>query len=203
MHGEPLVAWHLKLLRDVEDVVVVVGYQAAAVIEAVSSIRRDVTFAFNHNYMTTGTAASLAIGAHGAPGDVISLDGDLLIHPEDFDRVLRSEEPCVGVAAPSSADAVYATVTQAGDGDLAVTSFNRTGEGLEWTGLLRAPTSVIAGARAGANGRGHVYEMLAPHLPIRAHSVRAREIDTPDDYDQASAWLEPIAHLWTAPTTVS
>ena len=35
IHGEPLIAWHLRMLRHVRDVVVVVGYQAEAVVDAV------------------------------------------------------------------------------------------------------------------------------------------------------------------------
>ena len=56
VHGEPLIAWHLRMLRHVRDVVVVVGYQSEAVVEAVRKLRRDVIFAFNHDYATTGTA---------------------------------------------------------------------------------------------------------------------------------------------------
>ena len=55
--GEPLIAWHLRMLREVRDIVVVVGHQARDVIDVVSTLRRDVVFAFNHEYATTGTAA--------------------------------------------------------------------------------------------------------------------------------------------------
>jgi len=67
VHGEPLIAWHLRMLRHVRDVVVVVGYQAESVIDAVRAIRNDVIFAFNHDYATTGTAASLARGRTAPP----------------------------------------------------------------------------------------------------------------------------------------
>jgi choline kinase len=192
IHGEPLIAWHLKMLREVADVMVVVGHQARAVIDAVTAVRRDVAFAFNHNYKTTGTATSLALGCREADGDVISLDGDLLVHPEDFGRFLDARGACIGVAPPNTSDAVFTTVE---DGH--ATGFNRTGPGLEWTGLLRMPAAAIQDAHAGHRTAGHVFEMLTPHLPIAAHDVRAREIDTPDDYDRAVAWMTPIAHLWS------
>jgi choline kinase len=190
--GEPLIAWHLKMLRDVEDVVVVVGHQAPDVIDAVTAVRRDVAFAINHNYKTTGTAASLALGCRGAQGDVISLDGDLLVHPEDFAGFLDAPGACLGVAPPTTTDAVFTTVTDDGQ----AVGFDRTGPGLEWTGLLRVPGEVIQGAHAEHRTAGHVFEMLIPHLPIQARDVRAREIDTPDDYDRAVAWIGPIAHCW-------
>jgi choline kinase len=193
--GEPLITWHLRMLRDVEDVVVVVGHQAADVIDVVTAQRRDVAFAFNHHYKTTGTAASLALGCRGARGDVISLDGDLLVHPEDFAGFMDASGACLGVAPPTTSDAVFTSVEDR-DGVPAATAFNRTGPGLEWTGLLRVPGEVVQDAHAEHRTAGHVFEMLVPHLPIAARDVRAREIDTPDDYDRAVTWMAPISHLW-------
>jgi choline kinase len=195
IHGEPLIAWHLRMLRHVRDVVVVVGYQAQAVIDVVRAVRRDVIFAFNHDYATTGTAASLAHGAAGAPGDVISLDGDLLVHPEDFAAFLDARRPCLGVAPATTTHAVHARIDDGEDGS-SVIGFGRDAHGLEWTGLLRVPAALIHRAHARHATRGHVFEMLAPHLPMQAVHVRAREIDTPADYDRALRWLEPIAHHW-------
>jgi choline kinase len=189
--GEPLIAWHLKMLRDVTDVMVVVGHQAGDVIDAVTKVRKDVAFAFNHNYKTTGTAASLALGCRGARGDVISLDGDLLVHPEDFAGFLDARGACLGVAPPTTTDAVFTTVRGG-----RATGFDRTGPGLEWTGLLRVPGDVVQDAHAELRTAGHVFEMLIPHLPIAARDVRAREIDTPEDYDRAVTWIAPIAHHW-------
>ena len=71
------------------------------------AIRSDVIFAFNHDYATTGTAASLAHGAHGADGDVISLDGDLLVHPDHFRLFLEAPRPCLGVGPATTTDAVH------------------------------------------------------------------------------------------------
>jgi choline kinase len=193
--GQPLIEWHLRMLRDVRDVVVVVGHQAGDVVDYVSARRRDIVFAFNREYATTGTAASLALGCRGARGDIISLDGDLLVHPEDFHGFLAAEGSCLGVAPPTTTDAVFTTVSQRG-GTATATGFNRTGQGLEWTGLLRVPGAVVEAAHARRETAGHVYEMLTPHLPIPARDVRAREIDTPADYDRAVDWVTPIAHLW-------
>ncbi len=192
---QPLIAWHLRMLRDVEDVVVVVGHQAEDVISVVSEARRDVAFAINHDYATTGTAASLALGCRGAAGDVISLDGDLLVHPEDFRRLLDAGGPRLGVAPRNTSDAVLTTVEQR-DGVRSATGFSREGDGLEWTGLLRFPGQAIEQAHGRHDARGHVFELLTPHLPIPVCDVRAREIDTPADYDRALEWIAPIAHHW-------
>jgi choline kinase len=195
VHGELLISWHLRMLRHVRDVVVVVGYQSEAVVDAVRKLRRDVIFAFNHDYATTGTAASLARGADGAPGDVISLDGDLLVHPEDFQSFLDAPRPCLGVGPATTTHAVHARLGSDGEGS-DVVGFGRDAHGLEWTGLLRVPGDLIASAHAGHEANGHVFEMVAPHLPMEAVHVRSREIDTPEDYDRALEWLAPIAHCW-------
>lgn len=60
--GRPLINWQLDLLKDVEDVRIVVGFQANDVIEQVKKYRRDVTFVFNHNYFETKTGASYYLG---------------------------------------------------------------------------------------------------------------------------------------------
>jgi choline kinase len=193
--GEPLIVWHLRMLREVRDIVVVVGHQARDVVECVSAERRDVVFAFNREYATTGTAASLALGCRGARGDIISLDGDLLVHPDDFNGFLTAGGPCLGVAPPTTTDAVFTSVAQR-NGVPAATGFSRTGPGLEWTGLLRVGGAVVQAAHEQRATAGHVYEMLMPHLPIPVRDVRAREIDTPADYDRAVEWVAPIAHLW-------
>lgn len=193
--GEPLIAWHLRMLADVDDIVVVVGYQANEVIDTVRATRSDVAFAFNRDYATTGTAASLTRGARGAAGDVISLDGDLLIHPEDFSTFLADDTACLGVGPRSSSDAWLASIEEM-DGELAATSFHRDGDGLEWTGLVRVPATLLEDAARTGKARGHVYELLTPHLPLPVRQVRAREIDTSADYDHAVEWLMPIAHHW-------
>ncbi len=193
--GRPLIAWHLDMLRDVEDVVVVVGYQARDVVEAVSGWRRDVIFALNHDYATTGTATSLALGSAGARGDVISLDGDLLVHPRDFAAFLEADgEPCLGVAPRTTSDAVLVEVSA----DRHAHAFSYERGDLEWTGLLRVSADLVLDAHERHATRGHVFEMLTPHLPLAVKDVSAREIDTPDDYERAIGWIAPIAHHWEA-----
>ena len=87
--GEPLLMRTLKMLDDVEDVRVVVGYQAEKVIEAVNSYRKDVTFVFNRNYQTTGTGASVMLAVKNARDMIMTIDGDLLIHPSDMQDLLN------------------------------------------------------------------------------------------------------------------
>ncbi len=187
--GRPLIAWQLDMLEDVRDVRMVVGFNAAEAIEVANNYRRDLIFAFNHDYGNTGTAASLALGAKHVAGDVISLDADLLVHPVDFSRILNHAGPVLGVSEVTTDNPVYVRVEPDESGQARGVEFNRTGPGMEWTGLVRLPAQQIRMMDALGNARNHVFEMLKPLLPLPALQVRTREIDTPDDYERAVAWL--------------
>ena len=58
IHGKTLIRWQLELLKDIEDIRIVVGFQANEVIKEVLSYRDDVVFVYNHNYFETKTGAS-------------------------------------------------------------------------------------------------------------------------------------------------
>ena len=63
VEGIPLIIRNLQMLDDVEDIRVVVGYQADRVINMVNTYRKDVTFVFNHNFMNNGTGASVSLAS--------------------------------------------------------------------------------------------------------------------------------------------
>jgi choline kinase len=179
---KPLIAWQLEMLEEVEDVRVVVGYQAEQVIEQVLEIRKNVTFIFNHDYLTTGTAASLSLGSRYAQGMVISLDGDLLVHPDDFRLFLNSNEEGIGYCQPTTEDPVLVTLKQNGSKE-SVTSFSRDKGEFEWSGLVQVDATKLQ------SGTRHVYEVLEEFLPLNAVPIRCQEIDTPADYDMAITWV--------------
>lgn len=193
--GRPLIEWNLRMLRDVEDVVVVAGYQSREVVETVRELRRDAAIAFNREYTTTGTAASFALGCAGARGDVISLDGDLLVDPSDFQTFLDDPEPALGVTPPTSTDAVLVSASHEG-GRATATAFSYGVGEYESTALVRLPAELVFEARDRHLADGHVFEMLNAYLPLGLRDVNAREIDTYEDYERAVEWLGPIADRW-------
>ena len=73
IRGTSLIGWQMQLFREVEDVRIVVGFQANEVIDEVLKFRRDVTFVFNHNYFDTKTGASFYLGARDANQYVSSM----------------------------------------------------------------------------------------------------------------------------------
>lgn len=195
--GRPLIHWQLATLAHVEDVRIVVGYQAEEVVSCVRQVRNDVVFAYNRNYEKTGTAASFVAGSLGAKGRIVSLDGDLLITPREFARFTAQKEAALGVLKPNSEEPLYALLNA---NKSEVTGFSRTpkptGQYVEWSGLCQLFDSQISQSVASNLGQGHVYELIEPHLPLPAVEIDAREIDTPDDFALAEQWLAVHKAEW-------
>ena len=178
--GRPLVHWHLDMRRVVEDVRVVVGFQANEVIKAALEVRKNTTFVFNHNYFHTKTAASVSLACQYAHEAVFLLDGDMIIHPDDMARCLTQKEPFVGVAAPSSQECVY--VQTRGE---YVERFSRGSGTLEWIGPALLPRDVFS-----CVSDEHVYEVIEKILPLPYIKVRAMDIDTLQDYERAQVFFK-------------
>ena len=180
--GKPLIYYQLEALKDVKDVRIIVGFQAEKVIQTVKDFREDVTFLFNNNYLNTGTGASFSLGAKDAKKFVISLDGDLIVHPEDFRKVLESDIELIGAGKPMTENPVYINTKVINNLEY-VESFSRINGKYEWTGLALLETERLT------YGDKHVYQIIEPLLPVRAAIIRTREIDTPLDYEKAIKWV--------------
>lgn len=189
VEGRPLIAWQLAMLRGVEDVRVVLGYRAAEVAEVVFSVRPDVTVVLNHDFASTGTAASFLRGAEGARGQVVSLDCDLVVHPADLQVFIDADGPLLGVIPPQSIDPVLVEVKAWEDGATAL-QFAREQQPnwWEWSGLVTLP----AGAPELRGARGHVFEMVAPLLPMRVREIRAREVDYEEEVEEMASWIRTL-----------
>lgn len=179
INGKPLIIHQLENLPENLDIRIVVGYQAERVMEVVKEYRKDVTFVFNHEYKTTGTGASFSKGLVGANEVVIALDGDLLVHPEDLHAFLALEHDCIGGCDPTTDNPVLMTIDENNN----VVEFSRERGSLEWTGLVQIEQKKLT------PGTGHVYQMLEPVLPIPVMKIRTKEVDTPNDYENALAWV--------------
>ncbi|KTE93850.1 hypothetical protein AT727_02525 [Desulfitobacterium hafniense] len=180
--GKPLIIRQLELLDDYDDIRVVVGYQAQKVIEVVRKYRDDILFVFNHEYKTTGTAASVCYAAKYANEYIVSLDGDLLVHPADLKLFLSQNEECIGVCNPTTNEPVFIS-TFMKDDRVYASSFSREHGDLEWTGLVQVKTERLP------FGTAHLYQILEPLLPMPIFTIRAREIDTMNDYENAIKWV--------------
>lgn len=180
--GRPLIIRHLEYLKDETDIRVVVGYQAEKVIETVNQYRKDVLYVFNHDFRNNGTGASVALASRYANEYILSLDGDLLIHPDDMKKVLSCRHEFVGGGVIGSDDP-WMLHTYKQDGKEMVSAFSHCMGNYEWNGV----TQMIA--KKMLKGNGHVFQMIEPWLPVPFMELRTREIDTINDYERAAEWV--------------
>lgn len=172
INGKSLIRWQLELFKEVEDIRIVIGYQAKDIVQEVLNYRSDVIFVYNHNYFDTKTGASFYLGSRDANEYVIEWDGDLLVHPKDVKKILSTEGEFICYADISSDEAVYVKTNEKGE----VTEFSREGGDFEWTGpacikkekLIYTPNNV--------------FEQFENFLPMRGMKITAYDIDTYDDY---------------------
>ncbi|MBO4391315.1 MAG: NTP transferase domain-containing protein [Lachnospiraceae bacterium] len=186
--GKPLIIRQLELLKDFEDVRIVVGYQAERVISLVNEYRRDVLYVFNHNYKGTGTGASFKLGCRYAGELVVALDGDLLVHPDDLRAVLTSDKELVGGCTPSTDNPVLIHAEEDSEGRKMIVYFSRESGEYEWTGLAQIRRDRLP------EGTGHVYQLLEPLIPLEMIEIRTKEIDTMADYEHAVNWIRNGYH---------
>lgn len=183
IEGKTLIQRQLEMLENVSDIRVVIGYQHEQVIEEVLKHRKDVVFVFNHNYRETGTGASFSMACEHANEYVISLDGDLIIHPEDMNHILNMEGEFICGYNPNTEDPVYLNVHEIGS-DTYVNGFSRKSGKYEWSGLVQIKKDKVR------YNAGHVYYIIEPLLPMRFKLIRAKEIDTVKDYKNAVNWIK-------------
>jgi choline kinase len=186
IEGKPIIARQLDMLTEVEDVRIVVGFQAEQVIETVLAIRKEVIFVFNHEYHSTGTAHSFYLGSRHSNQWVISLDGDLLVHPHDFQQFIQQDQACLGFCEPITQEPVFVNIKNINNQTM-ITDFSRESGQYEWTGLLQINANDITTF----TGK-HIYQACEGKLPMPGMLVNAREIDTPADFDQAVNWMKEI-----------
>ena len=178
--GRSLISWQLELLKDVEDIRVVVGFQANEVMQEVQKYRKDVIFVYNHNYFETKTGASFYLGARDGNEYALEIDGDLLVHPEDMKLLLETDGEWIAYADKMSDDSILVKTNEVGD----VLSFSRNVGEYEWTGPCCIKKDKLKYTS------GHVFNQLEQYLPMRGIKIRACDIDTYDDYQRALEFIK-------------
>ena len=180
VNGKSLVQRNIEQISEDTDIRVVIGYKFMDVIQEVNRFRRNVLFVFNRDYMNNGTGASLSIAAKYSNKQILAIDGDLIIHPEDMKDVLQETEEFVGVSEKSTDDPVLVTV----DKDNYVVEFSREHGDYEWNGVC------LINKENFQEGDKHVYQLLEPIMPKKIKLIRTKEIDTPNDFSHAEKWVK-------------
>lgn len=180
LFGRPLIQWQLELLKDVEDLRIVVGYEARDVMARALEVRRDITFVYNRDYYKTLTGTSFYLGTRDAGEYVVAWDGDLLVHPDDVKICLDYPGEYVGYSDPSSEETVFVKTDDQGD----VLRFSREDGDFEWTGPACIRKDKIL------SSTGAVFNLFEPYLPMKGLKIRAQDIDTSADYAQAVEFVK-------------
>jgi choline kinase len=179
IEDKPLIAWQLELFKDIEDIRIVVGFQANDVINEVLKYRKDAIFVYNHNYFETKTGASFYLGAKDANEYVMEYDGDLLVHPDDIKICLETDE-YIAYSDKTSTEAVFVKTDNQGN----VIAFSRQEGDYEWTGPASMKREKIKFTSE------NVFNQLEEYLPMKGIKIRACDIDTYEDYQKAIDFIK-------------
>lgn len=101
--GETIISWQVKLLEriGVKEAVVTTGHLADMLEEYLLGLHSSIHFTFVHNpkYRETNYIYSMYLARDYLQDDVISLHGDLVMHPQVMKRLAASEVSCGAVDA--------------------------------------------------------------------------------------------------------
>lgn len=180
INHQPLIAYLLKLLEDVEDVRIVVGFQEQEVIDTVLRYRRNVTFVRNPDYLSTSTLTSYWLGGQGIDENCLFMDADIIFEPDSFIGfknfcVGNRLDNIIGITPTKTHDAVFVSLA-----DSTVVGFSREHKtDYEWANLCFIHPQLLTSAGES------VFQQLTQHLPLTAYKIESFEIDTKGDMEQA------------------
>lgn len=187
INGRTLLEYQLSLLKEIENVFLVVGFLEEDVMDFAQKIRRDIIFVRNPNFQHTKTLGSFYMAAKIIDGATIFMDGDMIIEPNSFAEFLDTSATSNFVIAVSkriSDDPVYCDVKQNGE-VLTIHGFSYEKKSeYEWANIVSMPASKME------NGNFHTFEHLQNFLPVSAKIIDRIEIDTPEDLREAEKFLK-------------
>lgn len=175
-----IIDYQLELLKDVEDVRIVVGFMEEKVIDYVRKIRDNVIFVRNPDYRTTTNSYSVYLATHNLIEPFLSIDGDLLIEESSFNNFIShcdGTESIIGITKSKTEEAVFTRLDE--QGSYITEFFRQPVQPFEWSGI-----AYIKDIKIMQNG-GYLYRELEKHLPLKAIEIDCYEIDTPEDLSLA------------------
>ena len=173
INGKPIIKYICDYFSEIEDLRIVVGFQATSVIDLVLKIRKDVIFAFNHDYFHTMTGASLALGARFCLDYVLAWDGDFMAKASDVKKIIEKQGEFICCTQPTSSDPVFVITDKSGQ---QASGFSRVHGALEWSGPAKIKRENIS------YNDGNTYNLLEPLLPMPLFEINGTDVDTYDDY---------------------
>ena len=191
VNGRTILEYQLDLLKNVENVFLVVGFCEEDVMDFAQKIRRDIIFVRNTDFQRTKTLESFHTAAKIIDGTAVFMDGDMIIEPASFAEFLsaanQSNELTIAVSQRISDDPVYCDVAQSAD-KLTIRGFSYAEKSsFEWANVVSMPANLMTG------GNTHTFEHLKNFLPAAAKIIDRLEVDTPEDLTYAEKFLASSA----------
>ena len=175
-----IIDYQLALLKDIENIRVVVGFMEDAVIDYVVGIRRDVLFVRNPHYQSTSNSYSLHLATRDLREPFLAIDGDLIIDPGSFRSFVSrcdASQSIVGVTDVKSEEPVFAHLDCE---EKVVQEFSLDKQSsYEWSGI-----AYLKGIDIQKNA-GYVFREIGRNLPLNAQKLACHEVDTPEDLNNA------------------
>ena len=181
INNKKIIAYLLELVKDIEDIRIVVGFMEKDVIDYVKNIRSDVTFVRNPDYKTTTNSYSVYLATKDLKEPYLMVDGDLLINqPSYLDFInkvaISPRQSLIGITKAKTEEAVFVSLNS----EQQIISFTREqGQLYEWSGLAYFSNIVIN------EQGGYIFSELEKYLPLKTQHIVCWEIDTPDDLELA------------------
>ncbi len=181
INGKRLIIRLLENLKNFNDIRIVVGYQADDVIKVVNNYRKDIMYVFNYDYEKTGPAASMSKALKCCNDNVIILDGDIVVNPFDFQKIIESQQECIAYTKKTSDFPILIDIEQ--QSELA-SHLNSKNSKYEWPGIVKLKKDKLF------VGKKYIYNIVNKILPLKAIYVNVMEVDTPDDYERVIEWIK-------------
>ena len=181
-----IIDYQLELLKDIEDIRIVVGFQEYEVMNYVTKIRDDVTFVRNPNFRTTSNSYSIHLASKDLKDPYLIIDGDIIINKKDFKNFLKEckDETLIGITPSKTEDAVFVSIN---DKTNTIKSFQRSPKSqYEWTGIAYLNNISIE------KNQGYVYKQLEKYSSLKYFILNCYEIDTEADLELAINNLHTI-----------
>lgn len=177
VNGFPLIYHQLKLLEEVPDVRIVVGFKEREVIDCVLKIRSDVIFVRNDRYNATSQNYSYWLASKDLSAPYLLMDADLYIEKVSFDAFVKESKQngrdVIGYTKAKTKDAVFVEVKNG-----FINRFTRIDQyPFEWCNI-----AYISSLNINPEGK-FVFSDFENHLPLLAKEIEVYEIDTHQDYE--------------------
>ncbi len=184
--GRKIIEYQLKLVEDITDVRIVVGYLEDEVIKVAKSIRSDIVFVSNPLFRETTTLQSFHLGLKDLNEPCIIMDGDIIFEEKDFHNFLsycQDGIDTIGVSMRITENPVYVDIEKNG-GLLKARNFQTSPQThYEWANIACVNPAVVTYEKT------YVYQQLAKSLPLRAFNIDRLEVDTMNDLAIAESIL--------------